>query len=124
MTGFTPEQRAATITRDGGICTLAGFVLGCTHRATEANHRLNRMMGGSKLRNGMSNAAAICNPCNIAIESDAAARTIAIAHGVKVAEGSDPALTPMWSSFFAQWTQPGDENMSLLGGRLDEGMPS
>lgn len=109
-TGFTPEQRAATLTRDGNMCAME-----CNRPATEANHRLNRKAGGSRLRNGMSNACAICDICNVDIESDADIREEALRRGVKLEEGQDPSTTALWSPFYRQWILPGDDDCELLG---------
>lgn len=118
--GFTPEQQAAVLLRDGGACVLGAP--GCAHVATSPHHRLNRGMGGAPARNGLSNAAAICHVCNDGMESDAQTAALALQRGVKLRNGDDPARVPMWSPFFRQWTQPLDDRLELLGddgGRLD-----
>ena len=114
-TGFTPEQSAAILLRDGGICAMTGSHKQCTGRADVVNHRLNRGAGGSKLRNGLSNGCAICHTCNGLIESDSRLAEIARARGVKLREGDTPADTPIWSPFFQQWCSLGDNALRLTG---------
>lgn len=115
VTGFTPAQVAGCKMRDGEMCVMAGILPGCTGRADTANHRLNRGAGGSKMRNGMSNACAICDHCNGLIENDAEAAAEARRRGVKLREGDDPATVPMWHPFYRQMCQPGDTSLELLG---------
>lgn len=115
--GFTPDQVAAVLIRDGAQCALWGIVPGCTQRATTANHRRNRQAGGSKLRNGMSNACAICDFCNDSIESSSPMADLARYHGVKLVEGDVPARTLIWSPFFTQWVQITDDALLFTGGR-------
>lgn len=111
--GFTIEQVAAVLMRDGGMCMMTGAG-SCSNHLT-ANHRLNRKAGGSKLRNGMGNACAICDHHNDRIESDAEAAEVARERGVKLREGQDPEITPMWHPFYRQWTQPTDTALLMLG---------
>ena len=114
-TGFTPPIVAAVLLRDGGMCALTGQHPSCTGRADTANHRLNRGRGGSKLRNGMGNACAICTHCNGLIESDAEYATLARRLGVKLREGDTPEQVPLWSPFFHQWVQITDDALHLTG---------
>ena len=114
-TGFTPAQVAATLLRDGGMCALSGQHPSCTGRADTANHRLNRGRGGSKLRNGMANACAICHHCNGLIEQDAEYATLARHLGVKLREGDTPEQIPLWSPFFRQWVRVDDNALRLTG---------
>lgn len=115
--GFTPEQVESTLLRDGGLCCLWGTITGCQRQASTANHRRNRQAGGSKLRNGMANACAICWFCNGAIESEPLARAEAVRLGVKLEEDSerDASTTPMWSPWFGQWVTLSDEALRLTG---------
>lgn len=115
--GFTPDQVAAVLVRDGSICAMWGSITGCRRQATTANHRRNRQMGGSQLRNGMSNACAICDFCNDAIERDASDAAEARALGVKLEEGDIPSRTLMFSPFFSQWVQLTDASLLFTGGR-------
>lgn len=118
-TGFTPEQKAATLIRDGNLCAMIGADPRCQRRATTANHRLNRGAGGTADRghgrNGMGNACAICDWCNGQIEDDPVLAAIARHRGVKLRDGATPALEPLWSPFFAQWVQITDHALYLLG---------
>jgi hypothetical protein len=114
-TGFTPDQNAAILLRDGGICAMIGSHDGCAGRADTANHRLNRGAGGSKLRNGMSNGCAICHVCNGLIESDSALASVARERGVKLRQGDEPAECRLWSPFFHQWVKLSDYALTLTG---------
>ena len=114
-TGFTSDQSAAILLRDGGICAMTGIHEQCTGRADVANHRLNRGAGGSKLRNGLSNGCAICHTCNGLIEADARLAEIARARGVKLRQGEEPADCPIWSPFFHQWVMLSDNALTLTG---------
>jgi hypothetical protein len=118
-TGFGHQLIAAILLRDGAICGMYGTNPNCRRHATTANHRLNRGAGGSKLRNGMSNGCAICDICNNAIEDDAELAEIARHRGVKLTEGDNPSLVPMWSTFFLMWVILHDDEM-LLTGLTDE----
>lgn len=114
--GFTPTQVAACLMRDLDMCQMSGADPRCQQRASTANHRLNRAMGGSTLRNGMSNACAICDWCNGHIEADAVYASIARHRGVKVGEGIlEPADVPLWSIAFRQWVWLGDDGLELTG---------
>ena len=114
-TGFTPAQVAAVLLRDGGMCALTGRHPDCNGRADTANHRLNRGAGGSKLRNGMGNACAICHHCNGLIEQNAEYAALARDLGVKLTQGDEPEQIPIWSPFFRQWVQLNDNALTLTG---------
>lgn len=93
-TGFTPQQKATILFRDGDKCAM------CGRRATEANHRANRGAGGHRASNTLANGCAICHECNGAIESDPEAAELARARGVKVSRYEDPALVPYLSPLY------------------------
>jgi hypothetical protein len=94
-TGFTPEQTATCLFRDGHKCAM------CGRRATTANHRANRGAGGHRGSNGLANACAICTDCNGLIESDAALADVARARGVKLSRYDDPTTVPYLSPLYA-----------------------
>lgn len=93
-TGFTPEQKATCLFRDGHKCSM------CGQRATTANHRANRGAGGHRGSNGLANASAICHDCNGRIESDADYAELARARGVKLSRYEDPTAVPYLSPLY------------------------
>lgn len=93
-TGFTPEQKAIVLERDGHKCPM------CGHRALEVNHRANRGAGGHKGSNRLSNACAICHDCNGLIESDPAQAELARERGVKLSRYDDPTVIPYLHPIF------------------------
>jgi hypothetical protein len=95
-TGFTPEQVALILLRDGGICAV------CGRKADTANHRKNRGAGGRPSLNTLDNGCAICHYCNDLIEQDSVAAADARALGAKLSD-SEPLTTPLWSRFYVQW---------------------
>lgn len=118
-TGFTPEQKAGILMREGGICAMSGANPNCRRQATEANHRLNRGSGGTADRgtgrNGTDNGCALCFVCNGDIEHVPELAEIARHRGVKLIEGDRPHLVAFWCIFFGQWTQLIGDDMLLLG---------
>lgn len=93
-TGFTSAQKAVILWRDGGLCCM------CGGWADEANHRLNRGMGGRLSLNHYANGCAICHDCNGRIESDPEYAELARQRGVKLREGDDPRLIGWLSPFY------------------------
>lgn len=113
MTGYTPEQRAALISRDGGKCALEH--LGACDGPLTAQHRKNRGMGGRRSLNTLANGAVLCWSHNTLAETDAAIAAEARRRGVKLADTDEPAEVPQWSPFWGQMTQPLDDQLQLLG---------
>lgn len=103
MSGFTPDQKRIIIWRDGELCCM------CGHRAEEANHRINRGMGGRPSLNVLSNGCALCHECNGRIESDAEYAAIARQRGVKLDDGADPRAVPYLSPFYRLPVYPRDD---------------
>ena len=116
-TGFTPEQVAAILLREGSVCAMYGADDRCRRHATTANHRKNRGAGGSKLRNGLGNGCAICDRCNGDIESDPEYAELARARGVKLRATDEIEGAPLWSPFFDQWVTVDDYALRLTGDR-------
>lgn len=123
-TGFTPTQVDGILMREGTICAMSGAELpdGTTlprHKATTANHRLNRGAGGTADRgtgrNGTDNGCAICWTCNGLIEDGAELADIARHRGVKLTAGDRPHLVAFWCIFYGQWVQLIGDDMILLG---------
>lgn len=116
-TGFPPDVRLGILMRDGDMCAMQGAP-GCPgHRADEANHRLNRGMGGtsSALINSPPNGCAIEHHCNWALEAVPEFAEEARRRGVKLEQGADPLTTPLWSPFFRQWIMLADDGAHLTG---------
>jgi len=118
VTGFSPEVRDGIIAAGGGLCSMLG-VDGCDgDAATEANHRLNRGMGGSSLEevaSDPSNGCGISDRCNWRLEHSAQFAEAGRRRGVKVEAGSRPAEVPLWSVFFRQWVVLRGSGMYLTG---------
>lgn len=106
MTGFAPDVRDGILLRDGGLCAMLGTP-GCRgQKADEANHRLNRGMGGTSLEavsSHPSNGCALEHDCNWRLEHSAEFAEAGRRRGVKLEAGQDPLSVPMWSVFFRQW---------------------
>jgi hypothetical protein len=84
--------------RDGGKCMHCGTTEGLIPQ-----HRKNRGMGGSKLRDVPSNLIVLCSFFNDLIEIDATAASVAIAYGWKV-EGLDAwELIPVYDVTAQGW---------------------
>ena len=68
---------------------------GCVHcgqtESVSPHHRLNRGMGGSKVRDVPSNIIVMCSELNGRMESDSATAQVAKAMGWKLSSGQDPA---------------------------------
>lgn len=118
-TGFSPEQKAGILQREGSFCAMYGRNPKCRRQATTVNHRLNRGAGGTSDRgtgkNGTENGCAICWDCNGAIEDNADLSVEAQRLGVKLRDGDDPTRIPMWCVFFHQWVQLRDDALYLTG---------
>jgi len=120
-TGFGPDISAAIIMRDGGMCAMLGAP-GCPgHQADEANHRLNRGMGGTSvaLVNSPANGCATEHHCNWALEAVPDFAEEARRRGVKLEQSADPLAVPMWSPFFRQWVRFTSETVMHLTGVTD-----
>lgn len=71
----------------------------CLHcgetEAVAPNHRINRGMGGSKLKDGSSNLVVLCSYMNGLIESNAKAAELARKNGWKLDSWQDPLDIPV-----------------------------
>lgn len=94
---MTPKQFAKFLERDGG-CLHCGET-----QAVSPNHRANRGMGGSKVRDVPSNIIVLCSEMNNAIEQNAHLATIARSKGWKLWNWQDPATTPVYDTQKGQW---------------------
>jgi hypothetical protein len=107
VTGFSPEVRDGILDRDQNLCAMAGTP-GCRGgQATEANHRLNRGMGGTDdvvISSDPANGCAVEHDCNWRLEHSDQFAEEGRRRGVKVILGSRPEDVPYWSGTFRQWT--------------------
>lgn len=80
---------------------------GCIHcgelEAVAPHHRLNRGMGGSKLRDEPANIVVLCSVINGLIESDAVWALIARQWGWKLRPYEDPLEKWIWYSRVGEW---------------------
>lgn len=67
------------------------------------NHRANRGMGGSAVRNVPSNILVLCSSMNTLIESDAASATAARINGWKLSSWDDPLEVPVFDAVSGTW---------------------
>lgn len=73
-----------------------GYCLHCGEQeAIAPNHRANRGMGGSKLRDGSENLVVLCSELNGLIESNAVAAQLARKHGWKLESWQNPIDIPV-----------------------------
>lgn len=79
----------------------------CLHCGTEQslvpNHRANRGMGGSKVRDVPSNIVVLCHGANYLIEAVAFHAAEARRYGWKLESWQDPAQTPVYDRSSARW---------------------
>lgn len=73
------------------------------------HHRLNRGMGGSKVRDVPSNIVTMCAAFNGVMESDSDAAELAREYGWKLRYGADPAAVPIWNVIRGEWLILGDD---------------
>lgn len=71
--------------------------------ALSPNHRANRGMGGSKLRDTPSNLVVLCSLFNGLIESDAVAAALAQRFGWKLSSWDNPLEVPVFDSLKGEW---------------------
>ncbi len=97
---MTKKQFQKFLDRDGG----------CVHcGATEAvapNHRSNRGMGGSKVRDVPSNVVVLCSVLNGLIESDSAYADVARENGWKLETWQNPEESPYYDLMSGRWWLP------------------
>ena len=80
---------------------------GCLHcgetEAVSPNHRANRGMGGSKVRDVPSNLVVLCSLLNGLIESDAQWASVAKSYGWKLSTWQNPAEVPVYDTRNREW---------------------
>jgi len=94
---MTPKRFKKFLERDGG-CVHCGDV-----ETAVPNHRANRGMGGSKIRDVPSNIVVLCANMNNLIESSSEAAQMALDYGWKLNTWQDPMTTPYWSAITNEW---------------------
>jgi hypothetical protein len=92
-----PKEFARLLERDG-YCLHCGETV-----AISPQHRVNRQMGGSKLRGGSSNLIVLCSLLNGLIESDSWYRSMAIRYGWKLSSWEDPNKIPTFDGVAGVW---------------------
>lgn len=87
-----------------------GYCLHCGQtEAVSPNHRINRGMGGSKLRDQPSNLVVLCSLFNGLIESNAQAADFAKGYGWKLKYWQDPLKEPVYDRVSGLWFTLDDE---------------
>lgn len=71
--------------------------------AISPNHRANRGMGGSKVRDVPSNLVVLCSVLNGLIESNAQWATVARTYGWKLSTWQNPLEVPVYNSLKKEW---------------------
>ena len=86
---------------------------GCIHcgevETVSPHHRLNRGMGGSKLRDNSANIIVLCSWLNNALESDPKIAEKARNLGWKLRPGQDPNVIAVWYPKYQAWYRLDDE---------------
>lgn len=84
--------------RDLGRCLHCGETV-----ALAPNHRVNRGMGGSRLRDVPSNIVVLCSVLNDRIESDPAFAAMALHYGWKLKSWQSPVDEPIYDLLLGEW---------------------
>lgn len=100
---MTPKNFKRLLARDN-YCLHCGET-----EALSPNHRINRGMGGSKLRDQPSNFVLICSLMNHLIEADDRWSQLAKRRGWKLESWQDPLTEPVFDSLSAKWFMLDDD---------------
>ena len=84
------STRRLVFARDGDECVHCGTTEGLT-----LQHRVNRQMGGSKLRDGEENLITMCWQANTRLEADSSFADIGRLMGWKLRSWEDPTMIPV-----------------------------
>ena len=103
--------------RDGHRC----YHCGTSGEDLVPNHRVNRGMGGSRLRDRPSNIVTLCSFINGQIEADALERSRAIEYGWKLASWEDPTKTAVFERSSGNWYILDDDHNRTLTEKRDDG---
>jgi hypothetical protein len=91
---------------------------GCIHcgevERVSPHHRLNRGMGGSKLRNNPANIIVLCSWLNNSLESDAKIAERARGLGWKLTHGQDATEVAVWYPKYRSWFRLNDSFERVL----------
>lgn len=98
-----PKDFARLVDRDG-YCLHCGET-----EAIAPNHRANRGMGGSKLRDVPSNLVVLCSIFNGLIESDSRAASLANRYGWKLSSWDSPLEVPVYDARTGTWYLLGND---------------
>lgn len=88
----------ALLARDCGRCLHCGETV-----ALSPNHRINRGMGGSKLRDKPSNLVVLCSRLNHMIEADKVWMDLAIRYGWKLKSWQSSLDEPVYDLLLGEW---------------------
>lgn len=99
-----PKDFARLLERDQGYCLHCGET-----EALSPNHRINRGMGGSKLRDNPSNLVVICSILNGLIESDNRWAKVAEDFGWKLRSWEDTLSIATFDSMSGKWFRLNDD---------------
>lgn len=101
MTVSTKASRSVK-ERDGFRCAAEGPH--CTRfTGLTIQHRANRGMGGSELRDGLENLLTLCATCNVLLEQDARWAEIGRERGWKLFSWENPARVAVWFAWAGEW---------------------
>ena len=92
-----PKEFAKFLERDG-YCLHCGET-----EAIAPNHRINRGMGGSKLRDNPANIVILCSMLNGLIESDQRYADMAKSYGWKLDSWQLPEQKPVFDTYTGFW---------------------
>jgi hypothetical protein len=93
----TPKEFAKLIARDN-YCLHCGEI-----EAISPQHRINRGMGGSKLRSNSANLIVLCSQLNNLIEADSWYQSMALRYGWKVPSWEKPEAVPVFDGISGVW---------------------
>lgn len=104
----TKKVRDTVFSRDRNKCVVCGTTDGLT-----IQHRKNRQMGGSKLRDGMSNLVTMCWEHNTSLESNAVFARWGRDNGWKLLSHDDPASCPVFYPLYGLWFELTDDGFAF-----------
>jgi len=102
---MTPKQFKLYLDRDQSRC----YHCGITGDQLIPQHRAGRGMGGSKIRNRISNIIVFCSNANGALESDPEFAQLGRELGWKLSAYEDPTTTPIFEAWSGSWWILNDE---------------
>lgn len=110
-----PKDFAKLVDRDQ-------YCLHCGERTAIApNHRINRGMGGSKLRDNPANLVVLCSQLNGLIEADSWYQSQALKYGWKLASWQRPEEIPVFDGVAGVWYLLDNDYGRIVSHALQEG---